>query len=373
MNEPRLVERGNFRIGLIVPRSGSAGIYGPSCRACAELAVEEVNRSGGIDGRTVALTLIDGSQNPMQVAQLVRTMLDAGMLDALIGMHESDVRKAVLQEVSGRIPYIYTANYEGNETADFVISIGLTTYQQTLHSVSWLKEHRQVNQWSLIGNDYSWPRQVAEDLRKIVQTADCTLSGVQYVPLGSTDFTRCLKSLFEAGSDAVFVALVGADAVHFNRQFVQAGFDKTMLRFLPLLEENTLIAAGPNAATGVFTAGIYFADMDSPENADFLKRYEAFAGTTAPQLNAFAISCYEGVQLLKTIFEAVESRDAAAMVSAFEGRAFQSLQGPTVINGRHSVRDVLLAEASEDGFSVRARFSSVYASPNPQRKQSQTT
>src|SRR5690242_17247890 len=40
--------RDTVDIALVVPRSGPAGLFGPSCEACAALAVEDINRAGGI-------------------------------------------------------------------------------------------------------------------------------------------------------------------------------------------------------------------------------------------------------------------------------------------------------------------------------------
>ena len=42
-----------------------------------------------------------------------KRIVDDGEIDALAGMHTSDVRDAIAQSLKGRIPYIYTPLYEG--------------------------------------------------------------------------------------------------------------------------------------------------------------------------------------------------------------------------------------------------------------------
>ena len=50
-----------FRVGLLIPMCGSAGIWGPSCIASAEAAAYELNRRNGIAGRNVRLVLVDSA------------------------------------------------------------------------------------------------------------------------------------------------------------------------------------------------------------------------------------------------------------------------------------------------------------------------
>ena len=62
-------ERDNFVLGLFIPRSGPAGIWGPSCRACGELAVHQINQSFGLAGQEVQVRIVDAGADPSQVAR----------------------------------------------------------------------------------------------------------------------------------------------------------------------------------------------------------------------------------------------------------------------------------------------------------------
>ena len=50
-----------LRVGLFVPTSGAAGIWGPSTIACARVAADELNRAGGVEGREVSLLVVDAA------------------------------------------------------------------------------------------------------------------------------------------------------------------------------------------------------------------------------------------------------------------------------------------------------------------------
>ncbi|MFC7759361.1 ABC transporter substrate-binding protein [Catellatospora bangladeshensis] len=49
-----------LHVALVFPMQGPAGIFGPTCELCAQLAVEEVNRGGGVLGRELSLVPVDG-------------------------------------------------------------------------------------------------------------------------------------------------------------------------------------------------------------------------------------------------------------------------------------------------------------------------
>lgn len=105
----------SFSIGLFVPMIGVAGIWGPSAIACATLAAEEINNAGGIQGREIRLKCFNASDEVDDVADMTRELVDSGSIDAIVGMHTSSVRRAVIEGCRGRLPYVYTALHEGVE------------------------------------------------------------------------------------------------------------------------------------------------------------------------------------------------------------------------------------------------------------------
>ncbi len=55
-----------FKIGLFIALSGPASLFGPTQKACAELAAEEVNKAGGILGRQIKLIPTDAGGPPAE-------------------------------------------------------------------------------------------------------------------------------------------------------------------------------------------------------------------------------------------------------------------------------------------------------------------
>jgi len=108
-----LADGADFVVGLLVPINGSAGIWGPSSIACAQLAQAEINAEGGLLERPLRLRIIDSSDEATDVGSVTADLMNAGAIDAIVGMHTSQVRQRVLKDVARQIPYVYTPLYEG--------------------------------------------------------------------------------------------------------------------------------------------------------------------------------------------------------------------------------------------------------------------
>ena len=232
-------KRDRLRIALLAPLSGPAGLWGPSCQTSALLAAQEVNEGGGLFGRELELTFVDAGRAPEIVTDETLELITGSGAEAVIGMHISAVRQALVKALGSRIPYVYTPVYEGGETAPGVFMVGETPGLQLRPSIHWLSERRGVRRWYLIGNDYVWPRVSHRAARRYVAANGGEIAGESYVPFGCDDYDACLDRIRKARPDAILVSMVGSDCVTINRAFAALGLDRHILRLSAASEENT--------------------------------------------------------------------------------------------------------------------------------------
>ena len=161
--------RPSFTVGLVVPSAGSDGIYGPSCILCARLAVEELNAAGGVLDRPVRLRILDGSGAPEQVATAVAQAARSGAIDAVVGWHISPVRVRLASALRGLVPYVFTALYEGGESRPGVFLTGETPDLQLGPTLDWFAGTAGVRRWTIVGDDYVWPRRSADAARRFLR------------------------------------------------------------------------------------------------------------------------------------------------------------------------------------------------------------
>ncbi len=339
-------------LALVIPLRGSAGIFGPSCASCARLAVEEVNAEGGVLAREVKLSVIDGSGAPGRVADEGGALVAAGLVDAVVGWHISAVRQALAPRIAGRVPYVYTALYEGGERTPGVFLTGETPGRQLLPAMQWLRAEHGVRRWCIVGDDYVWPRGTSKAARAYAPLCDGEIVDEILVPLGTSDFGPVLERVERSRPDAVLMLLVGEDAVHFNRAFAHAGLDERYRRLSTLMDENMLLASGAESTRGICATAAYFETLTTPESLDFGGRYTRRFGADAPPLNSLGESCYEGVAMLAALAERARSLDVQAIGRSSDSVTYAGPRGELQVRDRHVDQRIYLAEADGLEFDV---------------------
>ena len=314
------------RIGLLLPQDGPIGMWNLSSENCAQMAIAELNSAGGILGREICYDVIDASGSPDLVATKTVSLIQSKNIEAIVGMHTSDIRVAVTNRLKSKIPYIYTPMYEGGETAPGVYLIGQTPIEQVTPMIIWMKQNLGVKSWYLIGNDYNYSHISNQAAKKCIGDCDGFVVKERYIPFEHENFSTHIQEIRELKPDAVYVNLIGCSSVKFNRAFGKAGLHHKTFRYCTALEENTILSIGAGYSKRMYTSTGYFENLLTDSASSFSKLYKSYFGETSPVLNQFAVSCYEGLMLLSAMAEGSGSMD----VKGFEAldRKNLALYGP---------------------------------------------
>jgi ABC-type branched-subunit amino acid transport system substrate-binding protein len=320
------------------------------------LAAAELNESGGILGREIELFAADAGGNPAGVVERTRHLVEECRVDALIGVHLSNVRVALREAFGGAVPYVFAPLYEGGEQAEGVFAIGETPEHQFPDAVRWLVERHGAGRWYLVGNDYIWPRCSHQAIRRFVREAGGEVVGEDYIGLGHARIDSTLRNIAAVKPDIVFESLVGSDCVRFNRAFARAGLSRQALRLSGAIEENTLFGIGRGHTDNLYCVASYFNALPTEENRAFLARYRAAFGATAPVQGVLSQSCYEAIRFFGALATAAGSVAVPDLGAAYEGLRLNTARGPTVVRDGSILAPIYLAQADETAFRIVQRF-----------------
>lgn len=348
-------DRSTLPVAFVVPLQGPTGIYGPSCLACGDLAVEQLNAADGIGGREVELITVDAGRHPDVVAAEVAALVDSGAVEAVAGWHISAVRQAITRRIGGRVVYAYAAMHEGRDDTPGVFMLGERPVNQLLPAVSWMREQMGIGRWAVVGNDYVFPRVTAQTARAALRNGASSIVSETYVPLGTTNFSVVLDDLEQRNIDGVIMLLMGQDAVHFNRQFARQHLDTRLARLSPAIEENTLLAGGAGAHRNLYAAAAYFDNMNTTDGSELARAYYARYGQWAPALNAVGESCYEAIMFLARAGATCGGLEPAAL-SAMADDVWQGPRGVMRFEGNLLNQDVYLAAANNLEFEIQEQI-----------------
>ncbi|MGJ5020159.1 substrate-binding domain-containing protein [Bradyrhizobium oligotrophicum] len=345
----------SVRIGLIIPRRGSAGLWAPSAEACGRLAVTELNQAAGIRRRQVELIVIDAGATGASAGRAAVEAVDELAVDGLVGMLPSYARDPVAQAARGRVPFVYTPQFEGLPANSDVMTTGETAGELLGPAVQWLSEIKRARRFFLCGNDYIWPRSSLGIARRLIARFGGTVTGECYVPVGVHDFDEMLDRIKTTRSDVVLPVFLGFDCIAFSRAFCAAGLSRHVLRFSSAFDETIVYGLDSGETENVYVASSYFASLRSRNNGAFLERYYTAFGDNPPPPNGYGESCYEGIHALAALIERAESFDARDLRRVFgrtlQRRTARGNEAQPVVGGRHPIH---LAELDGYDFAVVA-------------------
>lgn len=278
-------------VAVVVPMSGSTGIYGPSTIASAQLAIAEINARGGVAHRKLEAVFIDSDiGNLSNLTKSLRQLIAENAISGVICLGLSEVRRRVNQIIGGRIPHVYTLPYNGIERAPNVFTIGGTPDQQFIPAYHFFTERRHIKRWAHIG--YPWNANIT----RLVGRCGGKVVFERYPRPGlAGDIVRLAEELASSKPDIVILSLLGQDAVEFDRVFGAMGLGRKILRFSVLTDENALMANGYKNNEGLFISSSYVSTLNSDIHQSFRERYIAMHGEFGPALNTHGQSLYEGL------------------------------------------------------------------------------
>jgi ABC-type branched-subunit amino acid transport system substrate-binding protein len=320
------------------------------------LAVDEINRTSGIRRRPVELHVINAGETGTSAGRAAREALERHGVHGIVGMLPSYARDPVARAARGRVPFVYTPQFEGLASGSDVITTGETADELLAPAIRFLSEQKSARRYFLCGNDYIWPRSSFRIARALIARFGGSVTGEHYVPVGQHDFDEMLDRIKTTRADAVLPFFLGEDCILFSRAFCAAGLSSRVLRFSSAMDETVVYGLQEHQTENLYVASSYFASIRSRNNGAFLERYHTAYGESPPPANAYGESCYEGVYSLAALMEKAESFDAREL-GRYYGRTTQQRtargdHARPVVGGRHPIH---LARVDGYDFSIVAR------------------
>jgi urea transport system substrate-binding protein len=342
-------------IGLLTDLSGPASLFGPPTQNAAELAVEQINADGGVNGRLLELAIADETGVPTAGVSAAQRLIQEDGVVALFGQHNSATRDAVAPVTqTANIPYFHTPLAEGNFCQANAISNGEVPAQQLAPTIPWVQTETGENSWFLLGADYVWGQTVLSRAAEYIEDNGGEVVGQELVPIGTTDFQSVITKIKQSGATLIIPALFGGDAIAFEKQAFDAGVGNSAVQRLGVIYETaTLRAMGPEVTDGMYVAMAYNEAIDSTENRAFLDAYyEAFGGDAPPQ-TSISEQTYVAIHAWAAAANDAASVATADVLAALDGLTFDGPAGSVTFDGDHfTTQPMIVTQSQPDGTST---------------------
>jgi len=240
---------GEIPIGMVAPISGTFAEAGKWAVNGAQLAVEELNASGGVLGKQLRLVVQDEGQSTDTAISATQMLVQQEGVKFLIGPYWSGDVAAVLPLTSqNKIIQILTVSsldalmVPPQNTYLFRVTLPDSGYAKAI--VEWLKLIG-AQKYAYLAEDYKYAHEVGDFSKKFASEAgiQCVFEG--YYPGTATDYTVPINQVVAAKPDATVVIMEGTNGIDFQKQY---SMNKEASK-IPVLHFETLLIDSRQASS----------------------------------------------------------------------------------------------------------------------------
>jgi ABC-type branched-subunit amino acid transport system substrate-binding protein len=328
----------SWRVGVLFSQSGVMAVIEETQLRATLLAIDEINRSGGINGRELVPVIYDPQSDAQAYALCAKRLMIEDGINMIFGCYTSSSRKAVLPVVERLNGLLwYPTLYEGFEFSSNVIYTGAAPNQNSVALSSYLSR-TYGPRFYFVGSDYVYPRESNRVMRDLLRRRGCTVVGETYLDLRSkrNDFGPVMRQIKNAGADVIFSTVVGYSTIYLYQAFLEAGLDARVTPIASLTTtESEVRAMGFDIAAGHITAAPYFQSVSGERNDSFVKCYKARYGEDEPT-NMCAEAAYFQVHLFANALAQTNSLDTDLIKQCVLGSDFDAPQGRVSVSAATS-------------------------------------
>ncbi|WP_300462623.1 substrate-binding protein [Desulfobacula sp.] len=343
-----------YKIGVVLPFSGSEANSGVQCLNGAKMAVKEINESGGVlGGRHIELVVEDSETDPQRALERTRKLVAVDGVQAILGPLLSTSRDQMIGFLAEhRIPLLYGTDYEGGAYNRYLFCYSAIPEHYARPVVPHMIQH-YGDAFYLLGSDYVWPRKTNEYVKDILVRKRATLSGEEYFPFGHEDFQGVIDRIADSGATVIFLDLVDSELRAFLRQCHTSGL-KEKLRIVALaFNESTLASLGREEAEGILTCNHFFATLDCPEAREFVRRQQQMFGEDT-WVSYYNVSHYGLVKFFGQAVKKAGTEDVEKIIDLMADQSLVVANGQVTLRGsdHHMILNILIAEVKDGCLTV---------------------
>lgn len=358
---------GTVKIGLNYPKTGPYLAEGLDQWRATEMAVQEINASGGILGKNVEIVWKDSQSKPDVTVTNVTELIDKEGAKMVFGGSSSAVAVAAAKVCNEKnIPFFGTLTYSTATTGTEGLK---TTFRECYDSWmgakvlgSYLKQNFPGKKYFYITADYTWGWTTESSVRQFTDSKDENTHKRFKTPFpGATteDFKKALSFAKMVKPDVLVLVLFGNDMIESIRLATSMGMKETMEIVVPNLTLAMAEGAGPKVMQGVVGALPWDWCIPYKYNFEGGKKFvEAFASKYNRYPSTSGASAYTILYEYKAAVERANSFETADVIKALEGHEYTLLKDKQQWRDfdHQSVQTVYLVKCKPEVDVLRDKF-----------------
>lgn len=292
-----------FKIGGIGPTTGDAAIYGKAVKNGAQLAVDEINKNGGINGKKIEYKFEDDQSDAEKAVNAYNSLKDWGM-QMLVGTVTSNPCTAVVENTHNDNMFQLTPSATAVESIQYdnAFRMCFSDPNQGSASADYIADNKLASKVAVIYNSsdpYSSGiyQKFAEEAK--IKGLD-VVAAEAFTADSKTDFSVQIQKAQSSGAELVFLPIYYQETSLILAQAKKAGFTPKYFGCDGMDGILALDGFDKSLAEGLMFLTPFTADAEDEKTQTFVKAYKDAFGDTPIQ---FAADAYDCVYSIKAAIE----------------------------------------------------------------------
>jgi len=328
-------DEGPIVLGMLTPLSGSSAAIGPYMKNGAQLAIDEINGAGGVNGRKLELKVEDDACDAKSAAAAASKLVTAGVQISVGGYCSGATLPTLPIFENADIPMIIPAansNELVKQHKKNVFLINGTGTQQADAALTFIKK-QGATKVALMDDNTSYSKDLADATAKLL-TGSPALAGRESVTAGESDYSANVNAVLKSTPDLIYWTGYYQEGGLIIRQLRQAGYKGTVMVADGSVDVKLVEIAGAANAEGVFATMTQTPDTLSGAE----KWIAAYKSKYGAEPGPYSTQSYDAVRVAAEAVKKAGSTDGDAVIKALEAiDGFQLFSGPLKFTPDHTL------------------------------------
>jgi branched-chain amino acid transport system substrate-binding protein len=340
-------------VALVPPSAGPLATFGTGAVNAWQLAADEVNAKGGVDGHQVKIITLESDGSPAGTLRAARKAVTQDGAKYLSGIVTSGENAALAPQLAalGAVNIVGMSKDDSLTGSACSPNLFRTTISSGMdvNATSKILSDLPAKKWALLMSDILTGQTAAKQFAAEAKKNGKEIVSTQFDPLGTTEFGTYITKIKDSGAEALYVLASGADGVAFIKQADQFKlFDqvKTVVGFSTFSEP--VFPAMGDTIDGFYNNLNYSWNFDNPLNKPFADAYEKKYGEKAWFIPA---ENYIAAQFLFNAVRKAKSIEVEKVKAAMNGLSFDTISGPFTMRAEdhQAERNTFVGQIVDDG------------------------
>lgn len=344
-----------IKIGGLAPLTGNVSVYGIATNNGIKLAVNSINKAGGVLGKQIQYIVLDEKGDPTEAVNAYNKLVQNDKIIALVGDVTSKPTIAVAQKaVKDGLPMITATGTAADITKagnNIFRACFIDPFQGELMASYAVKKLGAKTAAIIYDNGDDYSTGVADAFEAAAKAAGVTITNKEAYQSGSVDFKSQLTKIKANNPDVILVPVYYSDVALIAVQAKEVGITAKLLGgdgWDGVLEK--IDKSNMDAVKNSYFCSQYSAESTDPNLQAFLKDYKAAYNTDA---NMFAVLGYDAMGMMAAAINKAGSTDSAKICDALKGLEYNGLTGNTTFDeNRNPVREAVITTLEGGKYQV---------------------